>query len=229
MKRIVWFALAAAVALGCAQQKAPQQAQQQTPTEPVMALVAYDGIGIRKQPSEDKALKGNVFTSVDRGEKVEVLGDTTGWTKVRLSDDKEGWIKTSLIRTGVEKLAVMTDEVQVFARPDPSSRGTALDSASGKLGSIVWIYKDKDGFYECEFPGNRKGWIKVGALSEDATELEAARLLEQARKYMARKQGDLADKYYKQIVDGYPSTKVAQIASLEGAYQPASPGQEQGD
>lgn len=211
---------------GCTGQKAPEQAQQAAPPPPTLtALVAYDGIGIRKQPSDDKALKGNVFTSVDRGEKVVVLGDTTGWTRVKLSDDKEGWIKTDMIRTGVEKMAVMIEPAQVFLRPDISSRGAVVDTPYAQPGTIVWIYKEKDGFYECEFLRNKKGWVKVSVLSEDPADLEAARLLEQARKYMKREQTDLANGYYQQIVDKYPTTKVAQLVSLESDVEPKPQGE----
>lgn len=225
MRTLVLAALACLMAAGCAQQKAPQQAQTEPPQEPVTALVVYDGIGIRKQPSDDKSLKGNVFTVVDRGEKVTVLGDTTGWTRVRLSDDKEGWIKTDMIRTGVGKMAVMAEAAQVFLRPDISSRGAVVDTPYAQPGTIVWIYKEKDGFYECEFLRNKKGWVKVGVLSEDPAELEAARLLDQARKYMKREQPTLANGYYQQIVDKYAATKVAQLVPLESDVEPKSQGE----
>ncbi len=226
MKNSLALALSLLAIIGCTGQKAPEQAQQTAPPPPApTALVAYDGIGIRKQPSDDKTLKGNVFTSVDRGEKVIVLGDTTGWTKIKLSDDKEGWIKTDMIRTGVEKMAVMTEAVQVFLRPDISSRGAVVDTPYAMPGTIVWIYKEKDGFYECEFLRNKKGWVKVGSLSEDPADLEAAVLLEQARKYMKRDQRELANGYYQQIVDKYPTTKVAQLVPLESDHEPKTQGE----
>jgi SH3-like domain-containing protein len=225
MREIFVMLAVGVMIIGCSQQKGPQPVPTGKAEAPATALVAYNGIGIRHQPTDDKLVKNNVFTGVDRGEKVAVLADSGDWAKVKLSDDKEGWIKTSLIRLGVERMAVMVDEVQVFVRPDPSSRGVALDSSSGKLGSIVWIFKAKDGYYDCEFPGNRKGWVKVGALSEDQAELDAARLLEQARKYATRKESDLADKYYKQIANGFPATKVSQIIVLESDVQPAASGE----
>jgi SH3-like domain-containing protein len=226
MKSWTALTLSLLALVGCTGQKAPEQARQATPPPPApTALVVYDGIGIRKQPSDDKALKGNVFTSVDRGEKVAVLGDTTGWTKVRLSDDKEGWIKTDMIRTGVEKMAVMTEAAQVFLRPDISSRGAVVDTPYAMPGTIVWVFKEKDGFYECEFLRNKKGWVKVGVLSEDPADLEAARLLEQARKYMKREQPALATGYYQQIVDKYAATKVAQLVPLESDVEPKPQGE----
>jgi uncharacterized protein YgiM (DUF1202 family) len=226
MKSWTALTLSLLTLVGCTGQKAPEQAQQTIPTSTApTALVAYDGIGIRKQPSDDKTLKGNVFTSVDRGEKVKILGDTTGWTKIRLSDDKEGWIKTDMIRLGVEKMAVMTEAAQVFLRPDISSRGALVDTPYAQPGTIVWIYKEKDGFYECEFLRNKKGWVKVGVLSEDPADLEAARLLEQARKYMKREQPALATGYYQQIVDKYSTTKVAQLVPLESDVEPKPQGE----
>jgi SH3-like domain-containing protein len=225
MRNLVLTILACLMAAGCSRQKGPQQAQPEPSQEQVYALVAYDGIGIRKQPSDDKNLKGNVFTSVDRGEKVAVLGDTTGWTRVRLSDDKEGWIKTDMIRTGVEKMAVMTEAAQVFLRPDISSRGAVIDTPYAMPGTIVWIYKEKDGFYECEFLRNKKGWVKAGVLSEDQSDLEAARLLEQARKCVKREQPALASGYYQQIVDKYPMTRVAQLVPLESDVEPKGQGE----
>lgn len=226
MRNSILLSLGMLVFVGCTGQKSPQQAQQTTPPPPApTALVAYDGIGIRKQPSDDKALKGNVFTSVDRGEKVAVLGDSIGWTRVKLSDDKEGWINTDMIRTGVERMAVMTEAAQVFLRPDISSRGAVVDTPYAMPGTIVWVYKEKDGFYDCEFLRNKKGWVKVGVLSEDPADLEAARLLEQARKYMKRKQPALATGYYQQIVDKYPATKVAQLVPLESDVEPKAQGE----
>lgn len=226
MRNSVLFCLILLALVGCTGQKTPQQAKQAIPPPPApTALVVYDGIGIRKQPADDKSLKGNVFTSVDRGEKVTVLGDTTGWTKVRLSDDKEGWIKNDMIRTGVEKMAVMIEPAQVFLRPDIASRGAVVDTPYAQPGTIVWIYKEKDGFYECEFLRNKKGWVKVGVLSEDPADLEAARLLEQARKYMKREQPTLANGYYQQIVDKYSATKVAQLVPLESDVEPKAQGE----
>jgi len=229
MKNLILTLLAFLAVAGCSRQQIPRQASQQTRTEPEkkppIALVAYDGIGVRKQPGDDKMLKGNVFTSVDRGEKVIVLGDSAGWTRVKLSDDKEGWIRTDHLRIGVAKLAVLTEEVQVLARPDLSSRTLILDSVSGRLGSLVWIYKDKDGFYECEFPGNKRGWVRVGLLCEDPKEIEAAQLLEQARKHVKRNQVEIANGFYQQIVDRLSTTRVAQLVPLESDVEPKPQGE----
>lgn len=221
MRSWIAFALSLLVILGCTGKKSPEPASQTATTPPSpTALVAYDGIGIRKQPTDDKNLKGNIFTSVDRGEKVTVLGDSADWNKVKLSDEKEGWIRKDMIRIGVQKMAVMIEPAQVFLRPDIASRGTVVDTPYAQPGTIVWIYKEKDGFYECEFLRNKKGWVKVGVLSEDPADLEAAVLLEQARKYMKKEQTSLANSYYQQILDKYPTTKVAQLVPQESDVEP---------
>ena len=220
-----WFATAVVLLLlvfGCAKREEPKPAVQ-NPAQPVTALVKYDKLGVRKEPLDNKDPK-NYVTTVNHGEKVTVLQQDTLWTRVKLSDDKtEGWIKTAYLVPADVKYAVMLiKELLVYKRPDPSSGSIKADSAMTRQGIILWVTKEKDGYDECLFPNGRSGWIASGELTFDQPEIDAAKLLEQARALVAEGKMEEAATFYQKIADSYPATKVAAVVAEESGIKAKS-------
>jgi hypothetical protein len=222
MKHLVTSVILLLVVFGCAKREDPKPAVQIT-VQPALALVKYNKMGVRKEPLDNKDPK-NYVTTVNHGEKVTVLQQDTLWTQVKLSDDKTtGWIKTAYLVPADVKYAVMLiNELLVYKRPDPSSGSIKTDSTMTKQGIILWVTKEKDGYDECLFPNGRSGWIASGELIFDQPEIDAAKLLEQARVLVAEGKMEEAATFYQKIANQYGSSKIAAVVAEESGIKTKS-------
>lgn len=51
-------------------------------------VILIDGLNFRESPSQD----GNVIRGLDKGEKMTLVAEKSGWYQVKDSDDVEGWV-----------------------------------------------------------------------------------------------------------------------------------------
>ncbi len=75
------------------------------------AVVARDTVNVRQSPSTSAA----VLTKAHTGDRFDIVGSRSGWTKVRTSDGKmTGWISSALLDTRTAKTLVMRYEMKGY-------------------------------------------------------------------------------------------------------------------
>jgi len=75
------------------------------------AVVARDTVNIRQSPSTGAA----VLAKVHSGDRFDIVGSNSGWTKVRTSDGKlTGWISSVLLDTRTVRTFVMRYEMKGY-------------------------------------------------------------------------------------------------------------------
>jgi hypothetical protein len=190
---------------------------------------------VRIKASDDKTLapkpgakKGaaNWIATLHRGERVNVVSVDGDWVKVKLSDDRAGFLKKKSILGGSVEAATILEDRQLDDRPDPVAlKGGKKASA----GSLLLVYKNKDGFSEANLPDGSDAWVKDGDVERGSNEIGVAQVDELKR---AKKDADAAQ-LIKTAQETYSGAKLlakldpsaAPSAAAEGEAPPAEDGE----
>ncbi|MFH1807759.1 MAG: SH3 domain-containing protein [Pseudomonadota bacterium] len=186
------------------------------PAEPASAAAKEEfglvrtGLASLKETPEDK---GKWKATMMRGEKVTVLDRAPGHLKVRLSDGTEGFVDDKAVLTGEVQEVLVLDDKPLYQRPDSAS----LRDGTVKLGTLLFILRDKDGWLEVQLPKGRTGWMQSADISRDQTELAVARNLfrhELLRDAKQKARQEQAAQILAETISQYPQSRVLQASGL---------------
>lgn len=107
-------------------------------------------INVRSVPSTEK---NDPIDKVNQGDTVSVIGETTGWYKVKLANGTEGWIADWLV--GVETNIEEPDGVNVRSGPGTTYSRLATIHPPHK----ITVLERKDGWCRVNYGGTQDGWI----------------------------------------------------------------------
>jgi SH3-like domain-containing protein len=149
--------------------------------------VASDERKIDDPNGGDKQVS-NYVTALNRGEKVEVLGNDGDWTHIKASDGSDGWLKTNRLVLADENTQVATlfTDGKVFDRPDLLALAT---DRKMEPGSLVFVISTKDQFSEVNYPktsvADVHAWALTSDLVTDPNEVEAAKIIAKVKELRA--------------------------------------------
>lgn len=135
---------------------------------------------VRREPREgdDGTKKKRAVApvaSLERGEQVTTFERRGDWVQVRLSDGKLGWLKTAgVVDAPGAKLVAPWQKIKTFSRPDFLAFLPDKQVTPGTL--LVWL-RNKDQFSEVNVRGDTTAWVLSATVTDDPTEVEAAKLL----------------------------------------------------
>ncbi len=158
--------------------------------------------------------KGKWQATLLRGEKVDVLEKSgENFYQVRLSDGSTGFIEAKHLLLGEIEELLVVDDKPLYQRPDRA----ALREGTVKLGTLLFVLKEKGDWFEVQLPKGRTGWMQGADVSRDERELIVARnlyrheLLKDAKQKARQQQ---AVQILAETIAQYPDSKVLAASGL---------------